>query len=61
MKKNLSILSLIIDSSILNDEENNGVLNHEQQIFDPDPAPDETETFNNVVVSLTNFLYGLDY
>lgn len=45
---NPSLMSLIIDSSILNTESNNG--NSSPDIFDPEPAPEDLSQLNQILV-----------
>jgi hypothetical protein len=46
-----SIFSLIIDSSFLTDEQNKSGAHAAENIFDPEPAGEETDTFHHDTVS----------
>ena len=55
-----SIFSLIIDSSFLSDAQNKGEVNNNENIFDPEPAVEETDTFNHdTVSSLKSSIFNL--
>lgn len=51
-KKNVSsVFSMIIDSDINTEESNAEVVNTDVQMFDPEPATEEADTFDQITVS----------